>query len=555
MLNWTKPEIVSNTQPLLAKGADLRVRKMIGRCHLNSSRFEEAFGLYACILLDYPEDLEATQVLADLYLLGGNKRMAEQLYHRVLQFDPNNSTVKERLQKCRDQAVNSSISDPTLSFDQMIQNLTGPTGTPTEEQVSRAASLLEEILSCLSPAEKVAQHLDEIDTLLPALIELNIRQARASGRPDIAEGLHQLQLNIALQLRETRPNPATTHSLPRIQVQRFKGKIQLLVNNPAELSSRMALTVEALSSAGCEISTNQESSLISQNKPDIILAANPHLSTRTMESLAMYSAAGVPVFVDLDTDFEHLPTSHATYKTGGLNNPIISRAYTSALLLSSQITVPTKIVAQSLNDSGFSACVVPDGWSKKNSLWEQPAPRRDKINIGWVGTYGQIEDLALIRRIILRVLREFSDTQLVIVGDLNAYQLFENIPENRRLYLPQVAPEDFPNLLNQIDILLLPLRNIPFNCSLTDQPLVEVGVKRIPWAGSALPWITAWKAGGLEAETLDEWHSNLRQMILDPELRLTLGEAGRRQAETREADQLAQTWLTQIEEVISRTVS
>ena len=83
-------------------------------------------------------------------------------------------------------------------------------------------------------------------------------------------------------------------------------------------------------------------------------------------------------------------------------------------------------------------CVIPDGWSNQNKLWQKDPPMRNTINIGWLGTNAQLEDLVFIRRFMVRIIREFHNTKIVVMGNPQAYRLFESLPENRRMYLPTV---------------------------------------------------------------------------------------------------------------------
>ncbi len=155
----------------------------------------------------------------------------------------------------------------------------------------------------------------------------------------------------------------------------------------------------------------------------------------------------------------------------------------------------------------------------------------------------------LIRRFIVRIIRELSNTRIVIIGDPQAYRLFDGLPENRRLYLPLVAHEEFPYLLSQLDVLLVPLRNLPYNLSFPDTLLMEAGVRGVPWIASPIPAFRNWMAGGILAESLDdEWHLSLRHLVMDQELRNKLGRAGREAARTREMNYLVKLWL----EVIDR---
>jgi glycosyltransferase involved in cell wall biosynthesis len=160
-----------------------------------------------------------------------------------------------------------------------------------------------------------------------------------------------------------------------------------------------------------------------------------------------------------------------------------------------------------------------------------------------------LEDLILIRRYIIRVIREFPNTRIVIIGDPHAYRLFDGMPENRRMYIPLVGHEEIPYLLSQLDILLVPLRNRPYNMSLPDTILMQAGARGIPWLATPIPSYRDWSDGGILTETVgDEWHLNLRHLLMDQELRNSLGRAGREAARDREMAHVCKLWL----EVISR---
>jgi hypothetical protein len=75
---------------------------------------------------------------------------------------------------------------------------------------------------------------------------------------------------------------------------------------------------------------------------------------------------------------------------------------------------------------------------------------------------------------------------------------------------------------------------------------MEAGAKGIPWIASPIPAFRRWNAGGIISESADEWHLNLRHLVVDAELRHKLGKAGKNAAETREMKQLAGVWLEMI---------
>ncbi|MCX8024528.1 MAG: hypothetical protein N3A60_04950, partial [Thermanaerothrix sp.] len=216
--------------------------------------------------------------------------------------------------------------------------------------------------------------------------------------------------------------------------------------------------------------------------------------------------------------------------------------YHASLWLAHVITVATEHHALALEGCGRQVEIMPDGWTEQNPMWKKKSSPRTTINLGWVGVCSEVEDLLTIRRIILRVLREFPQTRLVLIDNPEAYALFGGLPPERLLYLPATTAEDFPYQLGLVDILLIPQRNIPFNQSLSERLLIHAGIKGIPWVASPLPTFREWGAGGFIASTPEEWHTYLRQLIVDAGVRQQLGRAGNTRAALRESRHLATLW-------------
>jgi glycosyltransferase involved in cell wall biosynthesis len=301
--------------------------------------------------------------------------------------------------------------------------------------------------------------------------------------------------------------------------------------------------IDFLSKKGCQIIYCDNLNNEDFSEADVIITHNPHTKTETMELLAASHAAKKPVILDLDFDLEQMPVSNPEYEKLGLYSPKQAKAYAAALLLADVICVPHETFANSLSSVGSRVHVIPDGWSDDNSLWSKPIKPRHTLNLGWVGSPGEVEDVFHIRRMVVRVVREFPQVRLVVSGDPAVYQLFDSLPESRRLYLPLIDTSDYPYILGQMDILMVPQRNTLFNRSLSDRRLMEAGARGIPWIASPMPAYVAWNTGGLIANSADEWHTYLRQLILDLDLRQTLSAAGRNQANARKMSQIGKFWL------------
>jgi hypothetical protein len=82
---------------------------------------------------------------------------------------------------------------------------------------------------------------------------------------------------------------------------------------------------------------------------------------------------------------------------------------------------------------------------------------------------------------------------------------------------------------------------------------MEAGVKGIPWIASSIPSFRSWSSGGIISESPDEWHLNLRHLVMDTDLRNKLGRAGKHAAQTREMDHLVGPWLEMINQAVALT--
>lgn len=527
---------------------ELKIRKVLGKTYLNENHLADALDVFSRILEDYPEDVETLHILGNIYLAGGDGRTAKTIYLRASQLEPQNEVIRRQILLAEEMGGGDAESVPTdvSAVGRLLQRLTGSPQPISENDILRAASLLERIIASEHPAELVVKHLDEIDQLLPALIELNIRQAQADGVPDLAESLRRLQTNVQNQMAGR--DVVVTNS-PQTAASGFKGSALFLLPQPEQISSRMALLKAALDSSGCATLVRHEYVSGLDTRPDVVITSNPHTEPILLQSLSALSNASVPILLDLDDDFEKQPISHGEYAAKGLGTSSRSNAYTSAISMARMVTVPSETHAESLRELVQHVSVIPDGWSRANKLWEKEPHQRGTFNIGWLGTSGQLEDLALVRRYVVRILREFSNTRIVIIGNPQAYRLFESLPENRRLYLPAAAHEELPYQLSQLDVLLVPLRNIPYNLSVPDTALMQAGARGIPWMASAMPAFRRWGKGGMISESLDEWHLNLRHLILDPDLRRRLGAQGRSTADAREMGQVVRLWLEHIQQM------
>lgn len=533
--------------PIRNNDANIKIQKTMARFYINENRFEEALEIYSRILDDRPDDVEVLMVLGNLYLAAGNGPTAERLFRRALEIDSSDPVIAHQIELAHLE-INPELQDeavPTSSdaVRRLLQQLTGREQTVSDEELERAADLLAHIVGSANPAIEVASRLDEIDDLLPALIDLNIQQAKADGHPELAEALYGLKINISLQksVKNNQKSSSSGFKLEKNWEPSYKGTVLVLSSEPSNASTgRLKILKEALQAHGCKVVEEYDA----RDKPDVAIIGNPFHSPSLMECIATISTDKVPIIVDMDKDYENLPVTNDDYDIKGIHSPSVERAYASALLLADLITVPSAFMAENLRKDGYPVAVIPEGWSTENFFWRNSIQDRTVVRMGWFGHTGGMEDLAYIRRVLIRLLREFeNELSLVIVGNPEAYRMFENIPEKNKIFLPYLTKEELPYMLNQVDILLVPHRKTPFYLTSSDEIVMLAGIKQIPWIATPSPAFEKWGKGGILADTTDDWHSNLRNLIMYPELRKELAAEGRLRAEDREMKIHVSEWM------------
>jgi Flp pilus assembly protein TadD len=323
-------------------------------------------------------------------------------------------------------------------------------------------------------------------------------------------------------------------------------RVALYTGDSAFTGARLDSFAQALKQNNIAVQSGQEFTAQDLNRFDTFVFSNPQLSSTLLNGVMSCANAGKRVVVDVSEDAHHMPAEHPAFNLLGPGNPGGLTALENILKLAQVVTVPTVQLAETYHAYASRVEIIPDLWSQANPLWDKPPLKRPTINLGWYGTSLHRADFAIIKQDLVRLLREVPEALLVICGDTAVYESFGSISEKKRLLLPMPAAEDLPYTLAQFDILIYPLRNTPYNRSLSDFALVEAGVRRIPWVSSPLPNVLDWEAGGLVTAKPGDWFAALKRLTGDRALCTELGQAGRKKAEDREVSH----WLEAYQHIL-----
>ncbi len=305
-------------------------------------------------------------------------------------------------------------------------------------------------------------------------------------------------------------------------------------------AARLSIPANALADLRHRVKLTRTPDAADLNDFDVFVFSRPHLSGELMHALKKARAADKRVIVDLESDPFSLAGDHP--RRSYLANPEALANLELALAQADLVTVASEHLAQAIAQRCRRVAVAPSGWSPANAWWTKPAPEHTGLVLGWFGDPSQDRDLDEIAETLHAVLHARPETHLAIAGSPSAYQLFEDVPEARKLFLPMVGPDDFPYLLAHFDVLLNPIRLRDQAWLGTDQRLMEAGARGLPWIASPAPALTGWTAGGVFCNTPAEWRSTLERLIDDPAWRRSLAQAGRERAETRRAPEIGVLW-------------
>jgi glycosyltransferase involved in cell wall biosynthesis len=170
--------------------------------------------------------------------------------------------------------------------------------------------------------------------------------------------------------------------------------------------------------------------------------------------------------------------------------------------------------------------------------WERRAPK-DRIRIGWQGGASHYEDLQIMEKPMRKILDEFDNVDLVILGAPWKEQQ-ENFPEAE--IHPWVDSDTFQLKLGSLDldIGICPIVDSEFNKGKSNLKMIEYGVYGVPSVCSEIPdgpynlppGLDNGKDRVLVGNDEDDWYEALKRFVVDEEYRHQVGDNARMTTES-----------------------
>ena len=310
----------------------------------------------------------------------------------------------------------------------------------------------------------------------------------------------------------------------------------------AAVEMRMRPVIQGLAEDGFKVKVGVTFSRDDLDQYDIFNFSRPHASLELAEALRCCVDAGKQVIVDIDEDFQQIPTNYPGYEQVGPGNPTALSILGEMCTKASLITVPTEILAQRYACFNKQVFVLPPVINLADPIWDKTAPTHRTFNLGFVGLHTTTSDVVFLKDSLKQLLDETPNALLLLGGDLKLYQCFDNISEDRRLFLPAGRLDDYPYMLAYFDLLVFPLCENSYNQARSALPLMEAGARCIPWIAASIPSYREWGEGGVIVEKEAEWCGMLNQLARQDQTLKQLGLAGRRKVEALNLADTLTSW-------------
>ena len=500
----------------------------IGTCLLQLGLPEESLEAFARAIELEPQSPEAHNNLGVALAMAGKVDEAETAYRQALSIDPENLAAWKNL--ALHHLETNRLQEGMTELAAIVRS--HPKDVHALEILARCYDEADDLPSARWLYQRIRSLEPGNTTAADALARLD----RSANPAYVARPEHAAKLSAWLAMRAAGVTPPLGALTPTrtAQATAFLGPAE-----PAVIS-RFEPAVLALSEAGAPALLGSRLGQDTLDGYQVFIFSRPHASFSLLRAVEACAAAGKTIIVDVDEDFHHMPRGHADYWRLGPGNPPALPALDAALARANLVTTSSAVLAERYRSLASQVVeILP--CREDSPLWQQAPLAHAGLHVGLLAAHTHPGDIAAIRSVLPRFLTQFPDATLVLAGSPGLYQAFSNIPENRRLFLPPGHSEDYPFLLAHFDLLLVPLAHHPFNEARSDLPLVEAGLRGIPWIASPNPAFRTWKEGGVLAASAAEWRQALETLAADAERRSALGQAGRRAAVERSRS--AAAWM------------
>ena len=152
--------------------------------------------------------------------------------------------------------------------------------------------------------------------------------------------------------------------------------------------------------------------------------------------------------------------------------------------------------------------------------------KQGQLAIGYFsGSISHNGDIKIVIPALIKILGEFNNLKLIIVGELNLPNELKKF-SSRIIKKPYISWKKLPENIANVDINIVPLEENVFNSAKSENKWVEASLVKVPTIASnfgIFKEIINHGVTGLLCKTGEEWYKELKTLLLDENMRKTLG--------------------------------
>jgi glycosyltransferase involved in cell wall biosynthesis len=272
-----------------------------------------------------------------------------------------------------------------------------------------------------------------------------------------------------------------------------------------------------------------------------------------VRAMADAKARGKLVVYELDDDLWNLHTSNPGYEAW--SRPGMLQAVETMVRMADVVTTTTPALANQLKRLNANVKILPNMLPAEHWQVQHERPEGyDRVAIGWAGSSSRWNDLAIVKEVVLQLLKDFPQVDVLVAGD-DSNMVF---PPHERIHrLSPVQIERYPDLLAKFDIGIAPVVDSRFNQAKSDLKFLEYSMLGVPTVVSRVEaYGRSVKNGenGFLATNAKDWLKYLSRLVAQPGLRREIGCNARAFAARRTIDKNVWRWERAygIEESVTR---
>lgn len=298
---------------------------------------------------------------------------------------------------------------------------------------------------------------------------------------------------------------------------------------------RIQAPIDALARGGAQATVLTKLSSESIEPYEIILAQRQY-SPNINRMLQDLKRRGRIIVYEVDDNLHAVNPNSAAYSVYRPGSQVLKNVE-QCIRTAHGLFVTTPELASAYRGYAQRTWVLPNQLDIGGRNWDTPQERDPRLQgktvIGWAGSITHQDDYQVLGAALGRVLRRHPEAVFCMVSAQRVVKRFVDhlkLPEEQVVVLDPVPFDDYPPLLSQYDIGLVPVVNDHFNSSKSDLKCLEYGAWGVPYVASKIaPYVRLHQEsqgiGGFLAASPQEWEAGLEHFLIDEADRKARGAA------------------------------